>query len=161
MRRGRLFLPNRVWTVAERPNSVTRPELAAALFAGVTPADSQEHFLVLMLDSNHKPMAPPIEVVKGVLDGCMLTPREVFGPALCCRAAAIIIAHNHPSGNLRPSEDDLEITRRFEEAGTLLGIHLLDHLIFNVGDIHGRVEPTHVSIREWGWPAPANDRRDD
>ncbi len=56
--------------------------------------------------------------------------REVFGEAVRGRATAIIVAHNHPSGNLQPSPDDRDVTRRLRQAGELLGIKLLDHLIF-------------------------------
>lgn len=61
----------------------------------------------------------------------MVHPREVFADPLADRAAAIIICHNHPSGLLEPSEEDRSITRRIHEAGTLLGIPLLDHLIIS------------------------------
>ena len=58
-------------------------------------------------------------------------PREVFADPIVDRACAIIVAHNHPSGRLEPSAEDLEITRRLESAGELIGIELLDHLVFS------------------------------
>lgn len=68
-------------------------------------------------------------VTVGLLDFSHVHPREVFADAIADRAAAIIVAHNHPSGQLEPSPEDLAITRRLYEAGQLLGIELLDHLI--------------------------------
>jgi len=61
----------------------------------------------------------------------LVHPREVFADPITDRAAAIIVAHNHPSGNLAPSQDDLAVTRQLKEAGNTLGIRLLDHIIFN------------------------------
>ena len=61
----------------------------------------------------------------------MVHPREVFSEPLKMRATAIVLAHNHPSGNLDPSPDDLEVTYRIRKAGLLLGIAVLDHIIFN------------------------------
>ncbi len=80
----------------------------------------------------------------GSLNASLVHPREVFKPAVALSAAAVIVAHNHPSGNARPSGDDLELTARLDRCGELLGVALLDHLV--VGD----TEVT--SIREYGWP---------
>jgi len=57
-------------------------------------------------------------------------PREVFRPALCSASASIILLHNHPSGDIEPSADDLAVTKRLEQAGAILGIDLVDHIIF-------------------------------
>jgi DNA repair protein RadC len=65
------------------------------------------------------------------LNRAMVHPREVFAPAVEQRAASVVIAHNHPSGNLEPSEEDRDVTRRIADAGEILGIGLLDHLIFS------------------------------
>ncbi len=89
----------------------------------------EEYFFVLSLDNEHKVLA--IRVVSiGILNRCLVHPREVFAAAIADRAAAIIVAHNHPSGCLTPSEDDKQITERLVKAGVLLGIDVLDHLIF-------------------------------
>ena len=66
-----------------------------------------------------------------MIDRSPVHPREVFGDALADRASAIIVAHNHPSGSLEPSAFDVEITKQLKDAGTVLGISLLDHIIFN------------------------------
>ena len=65
----------------------------------------------------------------GTLNANLVHPREVFEPALKHSAAGIMVAHNHPSGDPKPSEDDLEITKRLAEAGKMMGVELLDHVI--------------------------------
>jgi len=90
----------------------------------------QEQFICLSLNGAHEVLA--IRVVSvGILNKTIVHPREVFGDPLSDRAAAIIVCHNHPSGQLEPSEEDKLITRRLCEAGNLLGIALLDHLILS------------------------------
>ena len=66
----------------------------------------------------------------GTLNQSLVHPREVFSPAVEHRCASIIVAHNHPSGILSPSSEDIEVTQRLKESGKLLGIELLDHVIF-------------------------------
>jgi len=67
----------------------------------------------------------------GLVDRTPVHPREVFADALSDRASAIIVAHNHPSGSLEPSETDVEITGQLKSAGSVVGISLLDHIVFN------------------------------
>lgn len=88
----------------------------------------QEYFLCLTLNGAGEVIQTRIVTV-GLLNSSQVHPREVFADAIADRAAAIIVAHNHPSGQLQPSPEDLAITRRLCEAGQLLGIELLDHLI--------------------------------
>ena len=83
---------------------------------------------MLCLTTKHRPLAWH-ELSRGTLDATLVHPREVFKVAFLANAAAILIAHNHPSGDPEPSGDDLSITRRLSEAGKLLGVELLDHLI--------------------------------
>lgn len=90
-----------------------------------------EVFAVALLDGKHKLMALA-EVSRGTLTSSLVHPREVFGPAVRLGAAAVIVAHNHPSGDPEPSVEDLAVTRRLTEAGKILGIPLLDHVV--VGD---------------------------
>ena len=66
--------------------------------------------------------------------GLLMHPREVFAPAIENRSASIIVAHNHPSGVLKPSNEDFAVTKRLKESGKLLGIELLDHVIFTKDD---------------------------
>ncbi len=88
----------------------------------------KEHFILLLLDSRHR-VLKVAEISVGTLDMSVVHPRETFREAISACAAAIILAHNHPSGDPAPSQEDLELTRRLTEAGKLLGIPVLDHLI--------------------------------
>ena len=90
----------------------------------------QEQFIVVSLNGAHEIIA--IRVVSiGTLTKTIIHPREVFSDPIADRAAAIIIAHNHPSGNTEPSDEDILITERLTKAGTILGIPVLDHLILS------------------------------
>ena len=90
----------------------------------------QEQFICVSLNGAHEVLA--IRVVSiGTLNKTIVHPREVFSDPLSDRAAAIIVCHNHPSGQLNPSEEDKIITQRLYKAGELLGITLLDHLILS------------------------------
>lgn len=88
----------------------------------------KEHFVILFLDSRSQEIKRETISV-GTLNASLVHPREVFEPAIKCNAAQIIIAHNHPSGDPEPSNEDIEITKRLVKAGELLGIELLDHVI--------------------------------
>jgi DNA repair protein RadC len=88
----------------------------------------QEVFHVLALDSSNA-VSANIEISRGTLNASLVHPREVFKAAIDHRAAAIIVVHNHPSGNPEPSQEDLSITRQLAEAGRTLGIPLHDHVI--------------------------------
>jgi DNA repair protein RadC len=90
----------------------------------------QEHFLTVSLNGAHEVNAVRV-VTMGLVNRTVVHPREVFADPLTDRATAVIVAHNHPSGNNQPSIEDREITRRLIEAGTILGIQLLDHIIFS------------------------------
>lgn len=88
----------------------------------------QEVFAVLLLDTRHRLMRV-VEVSRGSLNQSLVHPREVYAPALRESAAAILVLHNHPSGDPEPSRDDHEVTRRLARAGKLLGIPLIDHVV--------------------------------
>jgi len=90
----------------------------------------QEHFICVMLNGGYEIIDQSV-ITTGLVNKTLIHPREVFAPAIEKRATAIIIAHNHPSGNLFPSQDDLEVTNRLKKAGDLLGIPLIDHIIFS------------------------------
>ena len=103
----------------------------------------RERFLALYLDTRHRVVAAETVSI-GSLNASLVHPREVFKPAVAMSAAAVIVAHNHPSGDASPSGDDLDLTARLDRCGDLLGIALLDHLVTGDKDI--------ISIREYGWP---------
>ena len=90
----------------------------------------KEAFVVFLLDSNNGVIASEIVAV-GTLNSALIHPREVFKLAITRSANSVILVHNHPSGNLEPSNEDREVTRRLAEAGDVLGIKLLDHLIIS------------------------------
>lgn len=91
----------------------------------------KEYFLVLLLDGKNR-ILREVQISEGSLNQSIVHPREVFNPAVRESAAAVILVHNHPSGDPTPSREDLEISRRLKEAGELLGIRVLDHII--IGD---------------------------
>jgi DNA repair protein RadC len=88
----------------------------------------KEHFVIFYLDSRNQEIKREIISI-GSLNANLVHPREVFEPAVRNLTAQIILAHNHPSGDPKPSEDDLEITKRLIEAGKILGIEVIDHII--------------------------------
>ena len=88
----------------------------------------QEYFVCLTLDGANRLIAKRVISI-GTLTSSLVHPREVFAEAITDRAASIIVAHNHPSGTLEASEADREVTRRLKEAGELLGIKLIDHIV--------------------------------
>ena len=90
--------------------------------------EKKEHFVILSLNARSNLIRENIISV-GTLNANLVHPREVFKEAIDARAASVIVSHNHPSGDLEPSEDDLEITKRLTEAGKILGIEVLDHII--------------------------------
>ena len=93
----------------------------------------QEYFVCLTLDGANRLISKRIITI-GTLTGSLVHPREVFAEAISDRAASIIVAHNHPSGNLQSSDADRQVTERLKEAGVLLGINLVDHIIVTSKD---------------------------
>lgn len=91
----------------------------------------KEHLRGIYLDSHYKVIHDEVISI-GTIDANIIHPREVFRPALEYAAAAVILVHNHPSGNLEPSEADLTVTAQLVEAGKLLGIDLIDHVIVSM-----------------------------
>ncbi|MDA3955661.1 DNA repair protein RadC [Oceanispirochaeta sp.] len=89
----------------------------------------QEYFFTISLNGAHEHIKTR-QVSQGLLNRTIVHPREVYADPIHDRAAALIVAHNHPSGNLEPSREDRDITRRLQDAGEILGIPILDHLIF-------------------------------
>jgi len=104
------------------------PQDAAGLVMGEMSYLDREHFKVINLNTKNRVMV--IDTVSvGSLNSSIVHPREVFKLPLKRNASSLILVHNHPSGDTRPSQEDLEITRRLCEAGSLLGIEVVDHLI--------------------------------
>ena len=116
----------RQFEVSERP-IIDSPEKAVEQLSDIRDK-KQEYFVCLTLDGANRLIAKRIITI-GTLTSSLVHPREVFAEAITDRAASIIVAHNHPSGTLTASSADSEVTQRLEEAGVVLGIKLVDHLI--------------------------------
>jgi len=124
-RRPRLLDPRAVW------------RLLAPAMEGL----SQEQFRALLLDSQHR-LIRDVLVAQGGLNAAVVQPRELLRPAILAAAEAVVLVHNHPSGDPVPSEDDIRLTLRFGEACRLLGIELLDHIVLGAD--------SYRSLREEG-----------
>ena len=112
--------------------AITSPPDAFSILEGYMQGLDREHFVVLLLDIKNKVIG--INTVSiGNLDTAIAHPREVFKPAILSNAASILLAHNHPSGDPEPSREDVAITTRLVEAGKILGIDVIDHLILGDG----------------------------
>lgn len=114
---------------------------AKVLHELLPPTLDREHFGVLMLNTRNEPIGWHIVSI-GCLNGTNVHPREVFKAALLASAAAMIAAHNHPSGDPSPSREDIDLTRRLVEVGKLIGISVIDHIIVGAG--------RHYSFQEGG-----------
>jgi len=99
----------------------------------------QEHFLCISLNGANEVIASRVVSV-GLVNKTQVHPREVFADPITDRASAIIVAHNHPSGGLKPSKEDIEITKQLKSAGETLGIKVLDHIIFSQKDYYSFLE---------------------
>jgi DNA repair protein RadC len=108
------------------------PRETAASLVTMLQDEPSEVFAILCISTKHRVIAYH-EVSRGTLDSTLAHPREVFKAALLANAAAIIAAHNHPSGDPTPSPDDLDLTRRLAVAGDVLGVPMLDHIIIGDG----------------------------
>ena len=127
----------RKWTSGQR---IQHPEDIISLIRHY--ADRrQEKFLCLSLNGAHEVIAVRIVTI-GLVNRTIIHPREVFADPLIDRASAIVVAHNHPSGNLKPSGEDSKITLRLRAAADIIGINFLDHLIFS--------ETSYFSFRQEG-----------
>jgi len=111
---------------------VRTAEAVARLLRPFLENEASERFVALLLNGKQR-VSGFVEVSRGTLTASLVHPREVFGPALREAAAALIVAHNHPSGDPEPSQEDLEVTRRLRDGGQLPGVPLLDHIIVGEG----------------------------
>lgn len=121
-----LELSKRYLIDEERP-TIDSPEKAAEQLSDIRDK-KQEYFVCMTLDGANRLIAKRIITI-GTLNSSLVHPREVFADAITDRAASIIVAHNHPSGSIEPSQADIDLTNRLKEAGRLLGINVLDHVI--------------------------------
>lgn len=111
---------------------ITSPGDAAQFLMGRLRNETHEKFVVLLLNSKNRVIRVK-QIAEGSLTSAVVHPRETFAPAVTSHAACILVAHNHPSGDPYPSTEDRNLTRALEEAGSVLGIPLLDHVIIGDG----------------------------
>lgn len=107
---------------------ISEPADAIPLIRPLLEGHDRECGVLVALDTKHRVITTTIVSI-GTAAHTFLAPREVFRDALVCGASAIIVAHNHPSGDATPSTDDRQITQRLAQAGAMLGVELLDHLV--------------------------------
>lgn len=123
--------------VAENPHDrdLSNPDKVAELAREILrkKSDGKEHFIALHLNGKNELMNVD-HVSMGSLTSSIVHPRETFRPAVASGAAAVIFFHNHPSGDASPSKEDIQITERLVEAGEILGIEVLDHLVIGDGE---------------------------
>jgi DNA repair protein RadC len=112
---------------------VSLPDDIVDLVRPLLDGQDRECGVLVTLDTKHRVIGTPIISV-GTVAHTYLSPREIYRDALLSGASAIVVAHNHPSGDATPSDDDRQITRRLAEAGATLGIKLLDHLVLGDPD---------------------------
>jgi len=122
--------------------TLSTPATSATALTALLQDEPGEVFAILCLSTKHRVIAYH-EVSRGTLDATLVHPRDVFKAALLANAAAIILTHNHPSGDPAPSPDDMALTRRLVDAGTLIGVDVVDHIVIGDG--------CYVSFRERGW----------
>nr|WP_232824095.1 DNA repair protein RadC [Paraliobacillus zengyii] len=122
--------------------SIRSPQDAYELAKSFLEDKDREHFIVVSLDTKNQPVSINVCHI-GSLNASLVSPREVMKAAILSSAASIMVLHNHPSGLTDPSNEDIKVTKRLVEAGNLMGIELLDHII--VGD------NTFNSLKEKGY----------
>jgi DNA repair protein RadC len=134
-------------SVGENP-LVTTPEQAAAVLRERARVLQHEVFWALMLDTKNRLIGEPKRISEGTLNSSLVHPRELFKRALQHSCAAIILAHNHPSGDPTPSAEDIKVTKQLISAGEVMGIKVLDHII--VGHRRHHSGTDFLSLREAG-----------
>jgi DNA repair protein RadC len=125
------------------------PDAVANLMREETRLLAAEVFQVLLLNVRRRLLGEPVKVSDGTLDTILVHPREVFRSAIVANAAAVVLVHNHPSGDPTPSEADIKVTRDLIRAGQLLKIEVLDHVI--LGRATQERPKDYVSLRELGY----------
>lgn len=119
----RLFFPQ------EDRAAIESPELAAEILGPFLAGMDREVCMTLHLDTKNQVLSTEVVSI-GSVDHTFMVPRDIFRGALLANATAIIVAHNHPSGNPEPSRDDERVTNRIKRAGEMVGVDVLDHLVF-------------------------------
>jgi DNA repair protein RadC len=111
---------------------IRSPHDVATLVSPDLQTEKREHFIALFLDTRNQVVKRKTISIGG-LDASLIHPRELFKEAISCFSASVIVCHNHPSGDPTPSQDDLDVTQRLMEAGKIIGIDVLDHVVIGDG----------------------------
>ena len=117
---------------SKTPDPITEPAALVAAVSALFEGADREIFVALALDARNRPIGSNIVSV-GTLTTSLVHPREIFKFAILAGAATIALAHNHPSGDPTPSKEDVDLTRRMVQAGELVGIEVIDHVILALG----------------------------
>lgn len=120
---------------------ISAPEDVVSFLRQVSVDNSREQFFALYLDCGHRVAGYSLVAIGGA-NSCGVHPREVFQRALLSGAVALVVAHNHPSGNVEPSQADWTMTERLQQAGSVVAVPLLDHVVFS--------DYGHYSMRDSG-----------
>jgi DNA repair protein RadC len=141
--RAAFDLANRLesYPVDGKSQSVKTPLDVVGLVKSKLSGKKKEYFLTILLDTRGQ-VIKTAEVSVGSLDTSIVHPREVFKDAILASSASVIFVHNHPSGDPSPSEEDIALTKRLVEAGKIIGIEVLDHIIIG--------NPNHISLKQQG-----------
>ena len=117
--------------------AINNPQVVVKLLNEIFDLENrcEEHFVMLALDTKLK-VVGAFDIHAGTSKAANVSAKSVFTRAMLCNANSIIVAHNHPSGSIDPSKDDVDITRTLEKAGKILDIRLLDHIIIGDGDCY-------------------------
>lgn len=125
-----------------KPVCVRSPAEAVSVLAAYLKQWDREVFVVMALDTRNKPIGINRASI-GSLNASIVHPREAFKFAILANASSIMLAHNHPSGDPGPSQEDIDLTRRLVDAGRVLGIDVLDHIIIG-GDKHASLKALNL-----------------
>jgi DNA repair protein RadC len=134
-----------VGRAARIASAIRGPAEVVAFMRRVVRDDAREHFVALYLDGRHRPIAHQVVSV-GTASASLVHPREVFQPAILVGACATIVGHSHPSGDPSPSREDRDVTRRLAQAGALLGVSLLDSVVWTRNGDYASVRELEPSL---------------
>ena len=129
----------------EERATINCPEDVVNLLSAEMSALEQEHLRVLLLNTRNEVMGAE-EIYIGNVNSSVVRPAEVFRPGIRANATSLVIVHNHPSGDPTPSGADVSITRDLVEAGKLLGMELLDHLVIGAGQRYVSMKEAHLGF---------------
>jgi DNA repair protein RadC len=130
-----------------KKRKINTPQDALEVLNPLARTLEQEVFWVLLLDTRNQLQRSPVEVHRGTLNASLVHSREVFKEAIRSSCAAVLLAHNHPSGDPSPSREDIQLTRQLVDAGKILEIAVLDHIILGKADGNGN---EYFSLQESG-----------